>query len=54
MKRLPLAILAVVAALSIGFIGVGFLAAACYLVAAVPVLSGRRVALRELRPPQVT
>ena len=29
-------------------------AAACYLVAALPVLSGLRVALRELRPPQPT
>jgi hypothetical protein len=47
-------ILAVVAALSIGFIGVGFLAAGCYLVAALPVLSGLRVALGELRPPQPT
>jgi hypothetical protein len=37
-------ILAVVAALSIGFSGVGFLAAACYLVAAVPVAT--RVWLR--------
>jgi hypothetical protein len=47
-------ILAVVAALSIGFIGVGFLAAACYLVAALPALSGLRVALGELRSPQPT
>jgi len=37
-------ILAVVAALSIGFSGVGFLAAACYLVAAVPVAT--RLGLR--------
>ncbi|MDP9275112.1 MAG: hypothetical protein M3O99_05915 [Chloroflexota bacterium] len=47
-------ILAVVAALSIGFIGVGFLAAACYLVAALPALSGLRVALGELRSRQPT
>jgi hypothetical protein len=47
-------ILAVVAALSIGFIGVGFLAAACYLVAALPALSGLRVVLGEHRSPQPT
>jgi hypothetical protein len=47
-------ILAVVAALAIGFTGVGFLAAACYLVAVLPALSGLRVALGELRSPQPT
>jgi hypothetical protein len=47
-------ILAVVAALSIGFTGVGFLAAACYLVAALPVVSGLRVAVGAARSPQPT
>ena len=47
-------ILAVVAALSIGFTGVGFLAAACYLVAALPVVSGLRIAAGAARSPQPT
>jgi len=47
-------ILAVVAALSIGFTGVGFLAAVCYLVAALPVVSGLRIAAGTARSPQPT
>jgi hypothetical protein len=47
-------ILAVVAALAIGFTGVGFLAAACYVVAALPSLSALRVAFGDLRSPQPT
>jgi hypothetical protein len=47
-------ILAVVAALAIGFTGVGFLAAACYLVAATPVVSGLRLGVGAERSPQPT
>lgn len=47
-------ILAVVAALAIGFTGVGFLAAACYLVAAIPVVSGLRFGIGAERSPQPT
>jgi hypothetical protein len=47
-------ILAVVAALAIGFTGVGFLAAACYLVAAMPVVSGLRIGASAERSPQPT
>lgn len=43
-------ILAVVAALTIGFTGVGFLAAGCYILAAVPLVGGLRVPLRAERP----
>jgi hypothetical protein len=47
-------ILAVVAAIAIGFTGVGFLAAACYLVAALPAVSGLRLAVRAERSRQLT
>jgi hypothetical protein len=48
-------ILAVVAALTIGFTGVGFLAAACYIPAALPVVGGGlRVPVRAERAPQPT
>jgi hypothetical protein len=47
-------ILAVVAALSIGYIGVGFLAAACYLVAAIPTVRGLRLGVGTERSPQPT
>ena len=47
-------ILAVVAAIAIGFTGVGFLAAACYVVAALSVVSRLRLAVRPERSPQPT
>jgi predicted membrane-bound spermidine synthase len=47
-------ILAVVAALAIGFTGVGFLAAACYLIAVVPAATGLRLAVGAKRSPQPT
>src|SRR5437867_1764314 len=47
-------ILAVVAALSVGFIGVGFFAAACYLLAAIPAWTGLRLAFGAERSPQTT
>jgi hypothetical protein len=47
-------ILAVVAALTIGFTGVGFLAAACYLLAVVPSASGLRLGFGAERSPQPT
>ena len=47
-------ILAVVAAIAIGFTGVGFLAAACYLVAALSVASRLQLAVRPERSPQPT
>ncbi len=47
-------ILAVVAALAIGFTGVGFLAAACYLVATLPVVSGLRLPVGAERSAQPT
>ena len=47
-------ILAVVAALTIGFTGVGFLAAACYILAVVPSASGLRLGVGAERSPQPT
>lgn len=48
-------ILAVVAALTIGFTGVGLVAAACYILAAVPLVGGGlRVRVRAERAPQPT
>jgi len=47
-------ILAVVAALTIGFTGVGFLAAACYILAVVPSASGLRLGVGAKRSPQPT
>ena len=47
-------ILAVVAAIAIGFSGVGFLAAACYLVAALPAVRGVRLRTRAETLPQPT
>ena len=47
-------ILAVVAAIAIGFTGVGFLAAACYLVAALPALRGLRLRTGAETLPQPT
>jgi hypothetical protein len=47
-------ILAVVAALAIGFTGVGFLAAACYLIAVVPAATGLRLGVGAKRSPQPT
>jgi hypothetical protein len=48
-------ILAVVAALTIGFTGVGFLAAACYILAAVPIVGGGlRAPVRAKRVAQPT
>ena len=47
-------ILAVVAALTIGFTGVGFLAAACYILAVVPSASGLRLRVGAARSPQPT
>jgi len=47
-------ILAVVAALVIGFTGVGFLAAACYIIAVVPAATGIRFGVRPERSPQPT
>jgi hypothetical protein len=47
-------ILAVVAALTIGFTGVGFLAAACYVLAVVPSASGLRLRVGAARSPQPT
>ena len=47
-------ILAVVAALTIGFTGVGFLAAACYILAVVPSASGLRLGFGAERSPQPT
>ena len=47
-------ILAVVAALTIGFTGVGFLAAACYILAVVPSVSGLRLRVGAARSPQPT
>jgi len=47
-------ILAVVAALAIGFTGVGFLAAACYLVAALPAARALAIAVGSARSPQPT
>jgi hypothetical protein len=47
-------ILAVVAALAIGFTGVGFLAAGCYIVAAVPAVTGLRLGIGAERSPQPT
>jgi predicted membrane-bound spermidine synthase len=47
-------ILAVVAALTIGFTGVGFLAAACYMIAVVPAATGLRLGVGAKRSPQPT
>src|SRR5438093_1082501 len=47
-------ILAVVAALTIGFTGVGFLAAACYLIAVAPAATGLRLGIGAERSPQPT
>jgi hypothetical protein len=47
-------ILAVVTAIAIGFTGVGFVAAACYLVAALSVAGGLQLAGRPERSPQPT
>jgi len=47
-------ILAVVAALLIGFTGVGFLAAACYIAAAIPAATGLRLGVSAARSPQPT
>src|SRR6266566_1509383 len=47
-------ILAVVAALTIGFTGVGFLAAACYILAVVPSASGLWLGVGAERSPQPT
>ena len=47
-------ILAVVAAIAIGFTGVGFLAAACYLVAALPAARGLRLRTGAETLPQPT
>jgi len=47
-------ILAVVAALTIGFTGVGFIAAACYILAVLPSASGLRLRVGAERSPQPT
>jgi hypothetical protein len=47
-------ILAVVAALAIGFTGVGFLAAACYVLAIIPSATGFRLGVGADRSPQPT
>ncbi len=47
-------ILAVVAALAIGFIGVGFLAAGCYILAAVPAVTGLRLRAGTQTAPRPT